>query len=182
MTDAAEQPPQPPPADSAATDVALDSGGDERAPLRKERDELQSRNLRLMADMRNLQSRLTREKEDALRFAEAEFAKELLVVIDDLERTIESAKNGAGAEALAEGVRIIYEHFMKVLRSRRVEPIEAVGKPFDPGLHEALLQQPSADVSAGSVLTEVARGYRMHDRVLRAARVVVSSGKPDAGS
>ncbi|MGE0479246.1 MAG: nucleotide exchange factor GrpE [Phycisphaerae bacterium] len=178
MSDAAEQPPRPP--SDVPTDVAVDAGGDEPATLRKERDELQSRNLRLMADMRNLQARLTREKEDALRFAEAEFAKELLVVIDDLERTIDSAKSGAGAEALAEGVRIIYEHFMKVLRTRRVEPIEAVGQPFDPGLHEALLQQPSADVPAGDVLTEVARGYRMHDRVLRASRVVVSSGKPEA--
>jgi molecular chaperone GrpE len=160
--------------ESAAPDAG--EASDELGLLRREIQELRDKNLRLVADQRNLQQRLTRDKEEALRYAESDFAKELLVVIDDLDRTQESVRSGADAKVLADGVRIIQEHFEKVLRSRGVERITAEGRPFDPGLHEALMQQPSADVPAGTVLKELAPGYRMHDRVLRPARVIVSSG------
>lgn len=163
-------------AEPAASETAAADTADELALLKREVQELRDKNLRLIADQRNLQQRLTRDKEQALRYAESDFAKELLVVIDDLDRTQESVRSGADAKALADGVRIIQEHFEKVLRSRGVERIAAEGQPFDPALHEALLQQPSADVPAGTVLKELAPGYRMHDRVLRPARVIVSSG------
>lgn len=145
--------------------------------LRAEVEQLRDRNLRLIAEARNLQQRALRDKEEALRYAEADFARELLVVIDDLERTLASAGDdpNAAPAALVEGVRIVYDHFLKVLRSRGIEPIEAVGRPFDPHLHEALAQRP-ADPEAGTVVQEAARGYRMRERVLRPARVIVSSG------
>jgi molecular chaperone GrpE len=144
--------------------------------------ELEKRNLRLIADARNMQQRAMREKDEALRFAEGEFARELLVVLDDLERTLESAKDGAEVAAIADGARITYEHFIKTLRKHHIQPIEATGKPFDPHLHEALMQQPSDTAPAGTILQEVARGYSMHGRVLRHSRVVVSSGAPAPGS
>jgi molecular chaperone GrpE len=149
---------------------------DELQALRNEVGELREKNLRLLADARNSQQRAQRDKDEALKYAEGEFARELLVVIDDLERTLDSAKTAEDVEAVADGVRIIYEHFLKVLRSRGIEPIEAEGQPFDPSFHEALMQQPSEEYPAGTVMQELARGYRMHDRVIRASRVVVSGG------
>jgi molecular chaperone GrpE len=144
--------------------------------LRAEVAELRDKHLRALAESRNVQQRAQRDRDEALRYAEAEFARELLVVLDDLERAQESARSGADPAALSEGIRISHEHFLKILRGRRIEPIEALGKPFDPNVHEALMRQPSADVAANVVMQEVARGYRMHDRVLRPTRVVVSDG------
>jgi molecular chaperone GrpE len=145
--------------------------------LRREIGELKDKNLRLLAEVQNQQKRFAREKQDALRYAEADFAKELLVILDDFERTQESAKSATDAKAVAEGVRIVYDHFLKVLQQRGITTIESVGKPFDPNIHEALMQQPSADAAPGTVLHEAARGYKMHDRVLRSARVIVSAGE-----
>lgn len=153
---------------------------DELATLRRELDELRDKNLRLLAESQNQHKRAQREKQEALRFAEFEFARELLGVVDDLERTQANAQTATDVRALAEGVRIVHEQMLKVLRSRQIEPIEAASRPFDPAIHEAVLQQPSADVPAGTVLQELARGYKMHERVLRPSRVIVSSGPPPA--
>ena len=154
----------------------------ELAALRAEIAALQDKNLRLLAESRNQRQRAERETEEARRYAESAFARELLVVIDDLERTQQSVAEGAGVQALADGVRIVYEHFIKVLRSRGIETIAAVGTPFDPDRHEALLQQPSAEYPAGTVMQELARGYTMHQRVIRPARVIISSGPPTSGA
>lgn len=155
---------------AARTEAAAPSGAEEElAALRDE-------NLRLVAELRNLRQRAQREKEEALKYAEADFARDLLVVLDDLERTLESARAAGNAQALAEGVRIVYEHFLKVFRSRQIEPIAAVGCKFDPDLHEAVMQQPSTEHPAGVVVQELARGYRMRGRVIRPAKVIVSSG------
>ncbi|MBU0640221.1 MAG: nucleotide exchange factor GrpE [Planctomycetes bacterium] len=147
--------------------------------LRRECEELREKNLRLLAEAQNLQKRAERDKREALRYAEADFARELLVVLDDLERTQESARTARKPKAVADGVRIVYEHFLKVLRERQVEPIEALGQPFDPSYHEAMMRQPSEECPAGTVIQELARGYRMHERVIRPSRVVVSSGPPE---
>ena len=79
-------------------------------------------------------------------------------------------------KSVADGVRIVHEHFLKVLQDRGIKPIEAVGREFDPSLHQALLKQASDEHAEGVVIEEAARGYKMHDRVLRPSRVVVSSG------
>lgn len=139
---------------------------------------LRDEKLRLMAELRNVQQRAQREKQEALKYAEADFARELLVVLDDLERTQESTKTADNVEAVGEGVRIVYEHFLKVLRGRQIEPIEALGQPFDPHLHQAMMQQPSDQHPANTIMQELARGYTMHGRVIRPAKVVVSSGAP----
>lgn len=161
---------------AAATSERADAPEDPLAQAERERDELKERNLRLIAEGRNQAARFQREKTEALRYAEADFARDLLVILDDLERTLESARSGADAAALIDGVRIVHEHFLKVLKDRRVEPIESVGAEFDPTYHEALMKQPSDDVPAGRVIQEVAKGYRMHERVLRPSRVIVSGG------
>lgn len=162
--------------DAPAGPAADAPGGAAPLELQREVQELRDKNLRLMAEAQNLQKRTQRDKQEALRYAQADFARDLLVVLDDFERTLEAARSAADPAALADGVRIVYEHLGKILRTHGVTPIDAVGQPFDPDLHEAVLQQPSAGQPAGHVAQELARGYRMHDRVLRPARVIVSGG------
>jgi len=153
---------------------------DELTVLRQEIEALREKNLRVLAESENLSKRSLREMQESLRFAAFEFARDLLVVLDDLERTLESSKTAANADAVTEGVRIVYEHMLKIFSNYHIEPIEAVGRPFDPGFHEAMLQQPSDTEPRGTVLKELARGYVMHERVLRPSRVIVSSGPPES--
>ncbi len=165
-------------ADNAAETPSL-------ADLQREVEELRDQNLRLIAETRNLQQRAARDKAEAVRHAAGDFARDLLVIIDDLERTLDSARSATQVETVADGVRIVHEHFLKILADRHITQIDAEGRPFDPDLHEAVLQQPSDEHPAGTVIQELARGYRMHDRVLRYSRVIVSSGpvaKTDSGS
>jgi molecular chaperone GrpE len=162
----------------AAVEAAKTEKPPEEPTPEQEIERLHDENLRLMAELRNVRQRAQREKQEALKYAEADFARELLVVLDDLERTRESTKTAADVQAVGEGVRIIYEHFLKVLRGREIEPIEALGQPFDPELHEAMMQQPSEEYPAKTVIQELARGYKMHGRVIRPSKVIVSSGPP----
>ena len=172
--------------EAAAEEASLDVTADpepEQPPTPEQRiAQLEQEQLRLQAELQNVAKRAQREKQEALRYAEADFAKELLVILDDLERTAESAKTAPDVAAVTEGVRIVYEHFLKVLRGLGIEPIEAKEKQFNPDLHEALLQQPSEQHPAGIVLQEFLRGYVMRGRVIRPTKVVVSSGAPDAAA
>jgi molecular chaperone GrpE len=166
-------------AGGAVSDVDLGAAPEPAAEsLERELKELRDRNLRLMAESQNAQKRLERDKQEALRYAEFDFARALLPIVDDLERTLDAARTGADLKAVTEGVRIVHEHVLKVLRERGIQPIDAAGQPFDPTHHEALLQQPSDEFPAGTVIQEAARGYTMHERTLRPARVIVSSGPP----
>ena len=168
--------------DTPKCEEAPTSEPSELEALQQEVAELREQKLRLLAEQRNQQQRAERDKAEALKHAEADFARDLLVILDDLERTRESARNSDDVETFADGVRIVYEHFLEVLAARRIKPIEALGQPFDPGQHEALLQQPSDDYAAGTVIQELARGYKMHERVLRATRVIVSTGPAEEAS
>lgn len=165
---------EPRPAEAEAPPPA--EAEDELTKLRREVAELRDKQLRALAEAQNMQKRAQREKEEALRYAEGDFARDLLVVLDDLDRAREAALGDADKAAVAEGIRIVQEHFLKIFKQRGIEPIEAVGRPFDPSFHEALMQQPSDEQPTGTVLSEWARGYKMRARVLRPSRVVVSSG------
>ncbi len=153
----------------------------------RERDEFKDKWLREKAEAQNQARRLRADRDEAVHLANVHFARSLLAVVDDLERTLEAAqaegvasKKRTNAAALIEGVRIVYDHLLKVLGEHHVERIEAVGQPFDPTCHEAMTQQPSADHPNGTVLQEVQKGYRLKERVLRPARVIISSAPPDA--
>lgn len=169
------------PPDEAVDGEPRSEAGSELEQLRQELEQLREKHLRAMAETRNVQQRATRDKEEALRYAEADFARDLLVVLDDLERTLESAQNATDPRSIAEGVRIIYEQFLKVLEARGIRPIASVGAAFDSLRHQAILQQPSSEHPPGTVLEEAARGYLMHDRVLRPAKVVVATDPQSSG-
>ena len=153
---------------------------DPLAALQAEIESLKKENLKLIAEQRNMQVRAAREREQSLKYAEAGFAKDLLGTIDGLEQALQAARGQADIHTVGEGIRILLEEFLKLFKARGIQPIHALGKPFDPALHEALAQQPSAEYPAGVVMVEVARGYTMHERVLRATRVIVSSGPAPA--
>jgi molecular chaperone GrpE len=142
-------------------------------------EEWKDKFLRARAELSNYQRRAEKDRAEALRYANAGLAKSLLPVLDNLERLVQSSADPAATvQTLGEGARLTLEGFLKALREHHVEPIDAEGQPFDPLVHEALLEQPSPDHDQRVVLQQIARGYKLHDRVLRPSRVIVS--KPAA--
>jgi len=130
--------------------------------------------LRARADYQNLLRRSAQERTEAVRFANVELMRSLLVVADDFERMLTATKNAENSGAIADGIRLVYDNFAKALRDHGLEPIDALHRPFDPAIHQALLQHPTDEHPPGTVVEEVAKGYRLQDRVVRAAKVVVA--------
>ncbi|HEY4235313.1 MAG TPA: nucleotide exchange factor GrpE [Lacipirellulaceae bacterium] len=136
------------------------------------------RALRLNAEMQNLRNRTSREIADERKYAVLPMLRDLLPVVDNVDRAIEAAEKAGEADKLLEGFRLVRQQLATVLSSHGCELIEAAGKPFDPHVHQAILHQPSADVAAGSITMVTQAGYKLHDRVVRPAQVIVSSGPP----
>jgi molecular chaperone GrpE len=128
--------------------------------------------LRLAADFENYKKRVAREREEYVALANARLLAELLPVIDDLERALAAAEQHEEAQ-LEEGVRLVHRSLAALLERHGIELIETDGK-FDPHVHEALLSQPSEETESGSVLDVVQKGYKLGDRVVRPARVIVA--------
>jgi molecular chaperone GrpE len=130
--------------------------------------------------MENIKKRLEREKTGLVKFANENLVKDLLPVLDNLERALvhgNEARNNQ--EALLEGVRLTYEGLLNVLEKFGVTPVKALGERFDPNFHEAVMQKDDPDVEDNSVIEEVQKGYLLHDRLIRPSMVVVSR-KPAA--
>lgn len=144
--------------------------------LRAERDHWKDRAHRAAADYRNLERRAETQRYDASQAAIGQFVRVLIPIIDDLERTLVAAEKAADPTPVVQGVRLVLDKLIKTLAEQGIETIPAVGEPFDPTRHEALMSRPSAEHAEPVVLEELARGYRMGDRILRPAKVVVSSG------
>ncbi|MBX3395457.1 MAG: nucleotide exchange factor GrpE [Phycisphaerae bacterium] len=153
---------------------------DEKAALVRERDELKDKLLRAQAECANIAKRLNQQHATSLRHASSGFARSMLPILDGLERTLQSLEPADRNDPIYEGVMLLRDEFIKALRSNAVEPIESVGRPFDPAFHEALMQDTNSDLSSGTVSQEFERGYKLHDRVLRHAKVAVSA-KPREG-
>jgi molecular chaperone GrpE len=160
---------------AAATSASQNA---ESAVLQAKLDDCQARLLRTLADMENIRRRTQRELEESRRFESLRLVRDLLPALDGLNRAIASGEQTADPQALLSGVRMVAQQFRDILRGHAAEPIEALGRPFDPNLHEALTQVPSAEHPPMTVLQVVELGYRMHDRVVRPARVIVSSAPP----
>ena len=162
-----------------ALDAALaESHASDTQDVSAELVALQDRNLRLQAEMQNLRDRTAREIATERRYAALPIMRELLPVVDNIDRAIEAAEKAGEAENLLAGFRLVKQQLMTVLAQHSCEEIEAAGQPFDPNFHEAILQQPSPDVPEGHVLAVTQTGYRLHDRVVRPSQVIVSSGPP----
>ena len=150
----------------------------ENAVLQAKLDDLQSRLVRTLADMENYRRRAQRELEESRRFESLRLVRDLLPALDGLNRAIASGEQTGDPQTLLSGIRMVAQQFRDILRGHAAEPIEALGQPFDPNFHEALTQMPSAEHPPMTVVQVVEMGYRRHDRVVRPARVIVSSGPP----
>jgi len=143
------------------------------AALEAERDEAIDRWKRTAADFDNFRKRAAREREAMVALANERLIAELLPILDDLERALDAAAQHEEAR-LEEGVRLVHRSLASLLERHGVEPIATDG-PFDPHVHEALLTQPSDEAEEGSVIDVIQKGYRLGDRVVRPARVVVAA-------
>lgn len=139
-------------------------------------DETWDRYVRLNADFDNFRKRAARDREDGMRSAQERLLNKLLPVIDnfDMAMAATTSAQNATVESLKAGVQMIQGQLKGVLTESGVEEIDAMGKPFDPNLHEALSQLESADAPEGTVLQQLRKGYKMKDRLLRPASVVVA--------
>jgi molecular chaperone GrpE len=136
--------------------------------------------LRLQAEMQNLRNRTSREIADERRYAALPVLRDLLPVVDNIDRAIEAAEKGGDAQNLLEGFRLVRQQLMSVLTQHQVESIDAHGQPFDPNIHQAILQQPSEETPPGHITLVTQQGYKLHDRVVRPSQVIVSSGPSGA--
>jgi molecular chaperone GrpE len=153
-----------------------ESAEDEVELWRKKAEENRVKWMRAMAEMENFRKRSRREIESSINFANANLLRELLEVLDDFERAHGAAGSSeeGSTEAYVEGIRLIYQRFVDVLRRCGLERIPAKGEFFDPNLHEAVSQIETDEVESGQVAHVVQEGYRLKDMVLRPAKVVVA--------
>ncbi len=132
--------------------------------------------LRQAAEFENYKRLNQREQREQIRFGNEQLLKALLPAVDNLERAIASARDAKGADALVQGVDLTLKQLLGALAKFGVNPIQTVGQPFDPASHQAVAHVPSDEIPVNSVVEELQKGYKLHDRILRAAMVTVSAG------
>lgn len=150
-------------------------GGEDTPPdvdrMEREIADLRDRSARTLADFDNYRKRAERERQDVRRYALMEPLRDLLEVVDNLERAVSA---GGSADDLRQGIELTLRQLGEVFRRHGVQAVEAEGRPFDPTVHEAVSRQESAEVEEPTVSTELQKGYTLHERLVRPARVVVT--------
>lgn len=147
----------------------------------EEAQALQERYLRLAAEFDNYRKLSQRDMREASRFANESILKDLLPIIDNLERAVKAAQGAANGEGLVRGVELTLKQFTETLAKFGVQPVASVGEPFDPTRHQAVARIERADLPDNQVIEEFQKGYLLHDRILRAAMVSVA-GAPSGGA
>ena len=138
----------------------------------------EARVLRTQAELENYRKRAQREMVDERKYAAMPMLKSLLGVVDNLQRAMQAAEQEGSGNSLLDGVRMVAQQLANVLEQHHCTAIPALGVDFDPNLHEAVAQQPSTEYPAGTVSLVAVEGYILHDRVVRPAQVIVSTGPP----
>ena len=159
-------------ADGAAPSAPTAGGGDP-TEIQRQRDDYFDQLQRTRADFVNYQKR-SREQADRDRlYAAAPLALDLIAVLDNFERALDAART-SGASTIVDGLEMVHKQLIGALAKHGIETISALGRPFDPNEHEALMQKPDPEHPEGTVVAELGRGYRLRDRVLRPSKVAVS--------
>ena len=166
---------QPP---GAATDPDAPSPQDEIESLRREVQDKQDRLLRALAETDNVRRRAQRDREDYVKYATESLLRDLVPVLDNLERALTAARTAGGGGNVVEGVELIQREMLRVLERSGLSRYSAVGQPFDPARHEAIARVVSGEAAPDTVVHETAPGYLLHGRVLRPALVAVAAA-PD---
>jgi molecular chaperone GrpE len=167
------------------TDETADPKGNEQSEesllgqLQGDLDRFRDLALRSQADFENFRKRAAREKEDAVKYANAAFLERLIPILDNFELGLSAARSGTDNSPIIAGMDMVAKQLNDFLLSSGVEPVDGEGKPFDPNLHEAVAQEESADIAEGIVIRQLRKGYKLRDRLLRPATVVVSKGAPE---
>jgi molecular chaperone GrpE len=164
-----------------ADDASEEDGPEDIDKVKLEVKENYDKYLRVCAEFDNYKKRAAREVGDFRKYANETLLKDLLSVIDNLERAVESTQDvKEAADGVVEGVEMTLKEILKIVERYGVKPVEALGEPFDPSFHQAVMQEESDSQPENTVLTELQKGYLLHDRLLRPSMVVVSSaGKKD---
>lgn len=162
------------------------SGEDEISMLRAQLQEKETEAkanydlfLRERADLENFKRRMQREKSEALRFANEPLVRDLLPVLDNLERAVAHAQGGGNSQPLVEGVSLVLRSCLDMMEKHGISRVSAKGQVFDPAKHEAMAQVETAEVVPNTVIDEYAPAYLLHDRLLRPALVVVAKSPTD---
>jgi len=171
-------------AEAKADEAAKDAKSEEQAPTESAEDVLKAelaaandRTLRLMAEFDNFRRRSAKEQLDLIETANGKLLEKLSEVQDNFERAFAAENKAKDLEAFEKGMQMIYNQFSKVLTDAGLEQIDPTGKEFDPNMHEALMQQPSETIPEGHVVTVFQKGYKLKNKILKTAKVIVSSGK-----
>lgn len=144
-----------------------------------EAKEMKVRYLRAVADLENYRKRITREKQDIIRSAAGCVVESLLPVLDNMKLGLKSAENHPEAKEVTSGFKMVDDQLKKSLSEQGLEELLPNGETFDPNLHECISHQPSSEVAEDHIIETVRAGYRLNERLLRAASVIVSSGQVD---
>lgn len=175
--------PQEPAEDKAEDVKSAEELAAERAPAEEKSGEKpaepdwKDRYARLLADFDNFKKRTARDREDTYRFAEADILKDVLPTVDNLSLALSKAEQKE--DPFVKGVQLVYDTLLKALEGHGAEPFDSVGKELDTERMEAIATLPSTEIEEGKVSNEVKRGWMLKGKVLRAAQVVVSAGKPE---
>lgn len=159
----------------ADADRAAEDEDPRLAELEKQLEDSRQRLLRAQADFDNFRRRTMKEKEELAQYATMKLVGELLPVVDNFERAITAAKENSDFDSLAKGVDMIFRQLDKVLAEQGLKPIPAVGEPFNPEFHQAVMQVESEEHEEGIIVEELQKGYMLKDKVLRPSMVKVSS-------
>jgi molecular chaperone GrpE len=142
--------------------------------LQTEKNELFAKLQRVSADYANYQKRVPKQITDSIGYEKERIIKTLLPALDNFEHTLQNAHSAEDVDVLVKGIRIIYDQLLDILKSHNVEQIEALGKTFDPAMHQAMTQQSDSNKEENTVLEEFQRGYRLNGRVIRPSKVIVN--------
>ena len=153
------------------------------ARLREELADSDDRLLRLQAEFENFRKRALRERQEAAQYGSQNLFKDLVSVVDNLERAIAHARESGGGDlaSFLQGVELVTRELLGVFEKNHVSEIEALGKPFDPSLHEAMAQVASGDVPPNTVIEVLQKGFQLRDRLVRPARVIVTKAADRSG-
>ena len=166
----------PPPVAAENNSTEAETADDLVASLQSDLDRFRDLALRTQADFENYKKRGAREKDDAIKYANRTLLERLVPIVDNFELGLSAARDQSEHSPIYSGMSMILKQLIDFLTESGLEPVDAVGKQFDPNLHEAIGHESNDKVPEGHVIRQARRGYRLKDRLLRPATVVVSSG------
>ena len=168
-----------PSASSAPDDVVVSAGTDVQK-LQSENEELRDRVLRIQAELENFRRRTQKEAVDGMKYQSLPLIRDILPGMDNLKRAIDAVEQSGDTQNLVDGIKMVSQQLYDALKSHAAEQINPEGQTFDPNLHEALSQVPSAEHEPMTICQVVEVGYRIHDRIIRPAKVIVTCAPPEA--